>query len=85
MRIEMPPNNEFYRTERLSRVAQSIVSYGFQDEISSINDHKGTLIIEWMHDKPHFAFVKLLQQFWEKENEYTIEVLYKSKPIQNDL
>ena len=81
MRIEMPPHNEFYRTERLCRIAQSIVSYGFQNEICSINDHKGTLVVEWMHSTPHTAFVKLLQQFWEKENEYTIEVLYKSKPI----
>jgi hypothetical protein len=85
MRIEMPPNKEFYRTERLSRVAQCIVSYGFDDEISTINDHKGTLIIEWMHDKPHVAFMKLILKFWEIENEYSIEHLYKSKPIQNDL
>jgi hypothetical protein len=85
MRIEMPAYNEFHRTERLSKIAMNIVKYGFQDEICSINDHKGCLIIEWMHEKPHPTFIKLLQEFWENENEYSVEILYKSKPIQNDL
>jgi hypothetical protein len=85
MKIEMPPHNEFHRTERLSRIAQLIVTYGFQDEICTINDHKGTLQVEWMHDKPHQAFIKLLQDFWVTENECIVEILYKSKPIKNDL
>jgi hypothetical protein len=81
MKIEMPQNNEFYRTERLSRVAKWIVIYKFEDEICSINDYKGTLQVEWMHDKPHPTFIKLLNEFWVKENEISVEILYKSKPI----
>lgn len=81
MRIEMPSYNEFHRTERLSKIAQRIVTYGFQDEICSLNDWKGTLQVEWMHENPHPTFVKLLHDFWEDENECIVEVLYKSKPI----
>lgn len=85
MKIEMPQNNEFYRTERLSRVAKCIVVYKFEDEICSINDYKGTLQVEWMHENPHPTFIKLLQDFWVTENECIVEILYKSKPIKNDL
>jgi hypothetical protein len=85
MIIKMPSYNEFWRTKRLSEVAMDIVDYGFQDEICSLNDWKGTLEVEWMHEKPHPTFIKLLQEFWENENENQVSILYKSKPIQNDL
>jgi|LakMenEpi03Aug12_release.lakeMendotaPanAssembly.Ray.scaffolds.fasta_scaffold538127_2 hypothetical protein len=85
MRIEMPSYNEFWRTERLSRIAQRICNHKFDDEICSINDHKGTLIIEFMKENPHPTFQILLSIFWKDENEIGVEYLYKSKPIQNDL
>ena len=83
MKIEMPSYDEFWRTERLSKIAQKIVSYGFQDEICTLNDWKGTLQVEWMHDKPRITFVKLLQDFWKDENECIVEILYKGKPCTN--
>lgn len=81
MRIEMPLNNEFYRTERLSRIAQRIVNHKFDDEICSISDHKGTLVVEFMHEKPHPTFQILLSIFWKDEDEIGCEFLYKSKAI----
>jgi hypothetical protein len=85
MKIEMPSYNEFWRTERLSRIAQRICNHKFDDEICSINDHKGTLIVEFMKENPHPTFMVLLSYFWCAENEIGVEFLYKSKPIKNDL